>query len=165
MNRYATAGELSASIAHELRQPLTAIAMFGNAGLNWLKRLKEQSPIVERFAIRWKWSSARGYRADDVIKSIRRLFDHKPPVKTEVNFNDLVKQVVVITAGSIKSNSIVLKMDLTEDLLAPVVMSDPIQLQQVILNLVMNAVEAISHSEHWARILQLTTNCVPTVQF
>ena len=156
MNRFATAGELSASIAHELRQPLAAIATVGSAGLNWLKRLKEQSPYVDEVRNSLEAVTSEGHRADDVIKSIRTLFENKPQVQTEVNLNDLIKQVTMITAGSFKSNNVVLNVDLTDDP-PPVVRGDPIQLQQVILNLVMNAVEAISHSEHWARILQLTT--------
>ena len=156
INRVATAGELSASIAHELRQPLSAIAALGSAGLNWLKRLKEQSPDVDEIRSALQKVISEGHRADDVIKSMRAMFKNEPPRRTKVNFNDLIQQVMLITAGSIKSNNIVLDVNLT-DHPPPLVMGDPIQLQQVILNLVMNAVEAISHSGHWARNLLLRT--------
>jgi signal transduction histidine kinase len=156
MNRFATAGELSASIAHELRQPLTAVAASGAAGLNWLKRLKEESPDVDQVRSALQNVVSAGHRADDVIKSIRAMFKNEPPKRTKVNVNDLIQQVTLITAGSIKSNSIVLDVNLT-DHPPPLVMGDPIQLQQVILNLVMNAVEAMSHSGHWARMVLLTT--------
>ena len=156
MNRFATAGELSASIAHELRQPLSAIASFGSAGLNWLKRLKEQSPEVDEVRNALQNVVSEGHRADDVVKSMRAMFKNEPPTRTKVNFNDLIQQVTVITAGSIKSNNIVLDVNLADNP-PPLVMGDPIQLQQVILNLVMNAVEAISHSRHRARTLLLRT--------
>ena len=156
MNRVATAGELSASIAHELRQPLSAITSFGSAGLNWLKRLKEQSPEVDEVRNALQNVVSEGHRADDVVKSMRAMFKNEPPTRTKVNFNDLIQQVTVITAGSIKSNNIVLDVNLADNP-PPLVMGDPIQLQQVILNLVMNAVEAISHSRHRARTLLLRT--------
>ena len=156
MNRFATAGELSASIAHELRQPLTAIAASGAAALNWLKRLKEPSPEVDQARNALQNVVSAGHHAGDVITSIRAMFKNEPPKRTKVNFNDLIQQVTVITAGSIKSNNIVLDVNLT-DHPPPLVMGDPIQLQQVILNLVMNAVEATSHSGHWARIVLLRT--------
>ena len=148
MNRFATAGELSASIAHELRQPLTAMAAFGSAGLNWLKRLKEQSPEVDEARNALQKVVSEGHRADEVIKSIRTMFKNEPPMRTKVNFNDLIQQVTMITAGSIKSNNIVLDVHLA-DHPPPLVMGDPIQLQQVILNLVMNAVEAIEPFRAW----------------
>jgi signal transduction histidine kinase len=154
MNRFATAGELSASIAHELRQPLTAIAASGAAALNWLKRLKEPSSDVDQARNALQNVVSAGHHAGDVITSIRAMFKNEPPKRTKVNFNDLIQQVTVITAGSIKSNNIVLDVNLT-DHPPPLVMGDPIQLQQVILNLVMNAVEATSHSGHWARIMLL----------
>ena len=156
MNRFATAGELSASIAHELRQPLTAIAASGAAALNWLKRLKEQSPDVDQVRNALQNVVSAGHHAGDVITSIRTMFKNEPPMRTKVNFNDLIQQVTTITAGSIKSNNVVLNVDLAGDP-PPLVMGDPIQLQQVILNLVMNAVEAIGHSGHGARVLLLRT--------
>ena len=156
MNRFATAGELSASIAHELRQPLAAIGALGSAELNWLKRLKEPSPEVVEARNALQKVVSEGHRAGEVINSIRAMFKNEPPMRTKVNFNDLIQQVTTITAGSIKSNNIVLDVNLT-DHPPPLVMGDPIQLQQVILNLVMNAVEATSHSGHWARIVLLRT--------
>jgi C4-dicarboxylate-specific signal transduction histidine kinase len=156
MNRFAIAGELSASIAHELRQPLAAITAFGSAGLNWLKRLKEQTPDVDEVRTALQKVVSEGHRADDVIKSIRTMFKNEPPNRTKVNFNDLIQQVTVITAGPVKSNNILLEVNLT-DYPPPMVKGDPIQLQQVILNLVMNAVESISHSGQWTRVVQLRT--------
>ena len=151
MNRFASAGEMSASIAHEIRQPLAAIANSGSAGLNWLKR---QVPDLDEVRILLQNIVKESHRADDIIKSIRAMFRNDSPVRTEINLNELIRQVITITAGSIKSNNIVLDANLTDDV-PPLVMADPVQLQQVILNLIMNAVEAMSHSGDWARILQL----------
>ena len=151
MNRFASAGEMAASIAHEIRQPLAAIANSGSASLNWLKR---QVPDLDEVRILLQNIVKESHRADDIIKSIRAMFKNDSPVRTEINLNELIRQVITITAGSIKSNNIMLDANLTDDV-PPLVMADPVQLQQVILNLIMNAVEAMSHSGDSARILQL----------
>ena len=153
MNRFASAGEMSASIAHEIRQPLAAIANSGSAGLNWLKR---QVPDLDEVRNLLQNIVKESYRADDIIKSVRAMFRNDSPVRTEINLNELIRQVITITAGSIKSNNILLDANLTDDV-PPLVMADPVQLQQVILNLIMNAVEAMSHSGDWARILRLSS--------
>ena len=85
------------------------------------------------------------HRADDIIKSVRAMFRNDSPARRQINLNELIRQVITITAGSIKSNNIMLDANLTDDV-PPLVMADPVQLQQVILNLIMNAVEAMSRS-------------------
>ena len=140
MNWFATAGELSASLAHEIRQPLAAIQIYGNAGLNWLKK---QVPDLDEVRNALQNVVKESHRADDVIKGIRAMFRNESPVRTQINLNELIRQVITITAGSITSNNIVLDANLTDDA-PPFVMADPVQLQQVILNLIMNAVEAMS---------------------
>jgi signal transduction histidine kinase len=157
MNRYATAGELSASIAHEIRQPLAAIAFSGSAGLNWLKSkvpdLDEVRAVLETIV-------SESHRADDVISSVRAMFRNESATRTEVNLNDLVQQVIALAERPINTNSIALKMRLADNP-PPVVMADPVQLQQVILNLVMNAIEALCSSDHLARILRIETSIDP----
>ncbi len=160
MNRVSSAGEMSASIAHEMRQPLAAITMSGTAALNWLKRLKEQSPEVDQVRGALQIVINEGHRADAVIKSIRAMFKNDPPTRKTVNLNELVQQVTALTAASIKSDNIILNVHSAGDL-PPLVTGDPIQLQQVILNLVMNAVEAMSHSKEGGRTLLLTTQSNP----
>ena len=151
MNRIASAGEMAASIAHEVRQPLAAIANSGSASLNWLKR---QVPDLDEVRILLQNIIKESHRADDIIKGIRAMFRNNSPVRTQTNLNELIRQVITITAGSVKSNNIMLDANLTDDV-PLLVMADPVQLQQVILNLIMNAVEAMSHSGDSARILRL----------
>ncbi len=157
MNRFATAGEMSASIAHELRQPLAAIASYGSAALNWLKKkvpdLNEARAALEDIV-------RESHRADDVIKSVRAMFRHESPARAPINLNELIQDVMTITARQINSNNIVLNANLTDNP-PPMVMADPVQLQQVILNLIVNAVDAMSRPGHWARILQIGTQVRP----
>ena len=157
MNRFATAGELSASIAHELRQPLAAIASYGSAGLNWLQK---QMPDINEARVALEAVVRESHRADDVVKSVRAMFQHESPARTQINFNQLIQEVMTITARSINSNNIVLNANLTDNP-PPVVMANSVQLKQVILNLIMNAVDAMSEPGHWARILQLGTQVRP----
>jgi signal transduction histidine kinase len=157
MNRFATAGELSASIAHEIRQPLAAISVSGQAGLRWLNR---QGPNLDEIRNSLEAIVEESRRADDVIKSVRAMFKHESGAQTEVNLNELIHQVTTVAADPIKSNNILLETKLSDDI-PPLVKADPIQLQQVILNLVMNAVEAMSDSQHNVRILKLQSEVRP----
>ena len=153
MNRFATAGQLSASIAHEMRQPLTAISSSAEAGLSWLQRrvpnLSQVRDVLEAVV-------KESHRADDVLKSVRAMFKHETTERTKVNLSELVAQVVSIAAGPINSNKVKLEINLTDGVL-PLVKADPIQLQQAILNLVMNAVEAMERSDDETRLLRIRT--------
>jgi signal transduction histidine kinase len=150
MNRFATAGELSASIAHEVRQPLSAISISGEAGLRWLKR---QVPDLDEVRKALEAVIEESHHADHVLKSVRAMFKQESTARTKVNLNELIQQVITVAKGPIDSNNIVLETNLTDDV-PPLVMADPVQLQQVVLNLVMNAVEAMSHSDEM-RVLRL----------
>ena len=153
MNRFATAGELSASIAHEVRQPLTTISASGEAGLAWLKR---RVPNLKEARKELKSVIKESHRADDVLKSVRAMFKHESTARTKVNLDEVIQQVVSVAAGPIRSNGVRLETNLTGDVL-PLVMADPVQLQQVILNLVMNAIESMGHSGDEMRVLRLRT--------
>ena len=153
-NRIATAGQLTASIAHEIRQPLASIASFSSAGLNWLKR---QPPNVEEVRSGLENIINEVHRVDDVIKSVNALFKNESTARTEVNLNTLVRQVLTSTARAVVSNGIVLETNFADNP-PPYVMANPGQLQQVILNLITNAIEAMSASEHGARTLRIETS-------
>jgi signal transduction histidine kinase/ABC-type uncharacterized transport system substrate-binding protein len=157
INRFTTAGELSASIAHEVRQPLSAISVSGEAGLRWLKR---QDPNLDEVRKALEVVIKESHHADDVLKSVRAMFKHDVTARTQVNLNELIQQVITVAAGPIHSKNIVVETDLTDHVPA-LVMADPIQLQQVILNLVMNAVEAMSHSGDEQRVLRIRTEPGP----
>ena len=152
MNRFATAGELSASIAHEVRQPLTTISASGEAGLAWLKR---RVPNLKQARKELESVVKESHRADDVLKSVRAMFKHESTARTKVDLNELIQQVISVAAGPIRSNGVRLETNLADGL--PLVMADPVQLQQVILNLVMNAIESMGHSGDAMRILRLRT--------
>jgi signal transduction histidine kinase len=153
MNRLATAGQLSASIAHEIRQPLAAIASSGSAGLNWLNK---RVPDLEEVRIALQTVVRQSHRADDVIKGVRAMFSHDSTVWTKVNLNEIVEQVLALMSRNIAATSIRLSTKLTDNP-PPLVMADPVQLQQLVLNLIMNAVEAMTESDRGARMLNIET--------
>jgi signal transduction histidine kinase len=156
LNRFATAGELSASIAHEIRQPLAAIAASGSAGLNWLK---QNVPNLDEVRTNLQTVVDASHRADDIIKGVRAMFRNESTVRTEVNINELVQQVIGITKRLTEVKDIMLDVNLADQ--PPLVTADSTQLQQCILNLVVNAVEAMSIAGHQARTLQLWTQVNP----
>ena len=154
MNRVATAGQLTASIAHEIRQPLHSISAFGSAGLNWLKH---DPPNLDSARDGLQKIINQVHRADEVIKSVTSLFKRESPTQCEVHVNELVKQVLSSTSRAISSNGIVLETNFIQEP-PPYVMADPGQLQQVILNLISNAIDAMSASDHWAKKLRIETS-------
>jgi C4-dicarboxylate-specific signal transduction histidine kinase len=156
MNRFATAGELSASIAHEVRQPLTTISAAGEAGLIWLKR---RVPNLKQARKELESVIKASHRADDILNSVRAMFSHESTARTKVNLDNLVQQVIALAKGPIASNNIAVETNLTAGVPA-IVMADAVQLQQVILNLIVNAVEAMSHSDE-TRVLQVRTEPGP----
>ena len=105
----------------------------------------------------WRTLSPQVHRADDVIKSVTALFKNESTTRSEVYVNALVEQVLTSTARARNSNGIVLETNLVESP-PPYVMADPVQLQQVILNLITNAIDAMSASKHGARMLRIETN-------
>ena len=131
--------------------------MSGVAALNWLKK---QGPDLNEARLALEAVVRESHRADDVIKSVRAMFRHESSARAQINLNELIQDVIKITARSINSNNIVLNTNLTDNP-PPVVMADSVQLKQVILNLIMNAVDAMSEPGHWARILQLGTQVRP----
>ena len=153
MNRLATAGQLSASLAHEIRQPLAAIASSGSAGLNWLNR---KVPDLDEVRNVLQTVVDQTHRADDVIKGVRAMFSHDATPRTKINLSELVEQVLALTSRVLAANNVALDAKLAHDP-PPLVMADPVQLQQVVLNLIMNAVEAMAGSGHWARMLSIET--------
>jgi PAS domain S-box-containing protein len=138
VTRVMTLGELTASIAHEVNQPLTAIVTNGNACLRWLGRdvpdLEEAQAAVARMI-------RDGHRASDVIQRIRALAKHTHPQKTRLGLNEVIHEVLTLADSEVRQHRVVLHTDLSTML--PPVLGDRIQVQQVLLNLIMNGIEAM----------------------
>jgi C4-dicarboxylate-specific signal transduction histidine kinase len=138
MNRIATAGELSASIAHEVNQPLTGIATRANAALRWLAA---ETPNIDSARAALTQIVTASHRASDIVTSIRGMFKKDSNERVSIDVNQLVASVLTILRFDLLKNRVEVHRDLDEQL--PAVVGDKVQLQQVILNLVMNAIEAM----------------------
>ncbi len=154
INRIATAGELSGSIAHEVKQPLAAMITRANAGLRWLARAP---PDLEEARAAFKEIVSSGHNASNVIDSIRGMFRKEHPQGTRVplDVNDLIRQVLLLVHDELLKHEVSFQAELSRYL--PTIMGDRVQLQQVILNLVKNAVEAMSSVTDRERVLRIKT--------
>src|SRR5712671_5545151 len=150
--RVTTLGELTAAIAHEVNQPLTGLVSSGNACLRWLAgdvpNLMAARESVERMI-------SAGSRAGEVIRRIRALVGKAPPLRDRLNINDAITEVIALIRGEIQRHRISLRTKLSTDV--PMVLGDRIQLQQVILNLMLNAIEAMSEVSPQPRELSVSS--------
>jgi C4-dicarboxylate-specific signal transduction histidine kinase len=142
VSRITTIGELTASIAHEVNQPLAAVVANADACIAWLA-LADPDLAEARAAAERAVQGAT--RASDVIRRIRSLINKAAPEKTPVRLNEVIEEVVMLTEGQASRNRIAISLELQTDL--PVVDGDRIQLQQVILNLMLNGIEAMAHGK------------------
>jgi PAS domain S-box-containing protein len=138
VSRVTTMGELAASIAHEVNQPLAGMLTNAHASLRWLAKdlpnLAEAREAIGRII-------RDGNRAGDVISGMRTLFKKAPTTKEPVDINEVAQEVLILTQTELKKNRVSLRTQFANDL--PIVIGDKIQLQQVILNLVLNGIEAM----------------------
>src|SRR5262250_2131149 len=146
MNRSAAIGEMSASIAHEINQPLAAIVTNADAGLRWLAK---DMPNVEEAAHALKNIVGNGNRASQVVETIRAMFKKDISNRSLVDINDAIREVLALLHVKLDEHEVVTKATLKEGL--PGVMADRVQLQQVVFNLVTNAIEAMSSTAPGAR--------------
>jgi signal transduction histidine kinase len=153
LGRVTTAGELSASIAHEIRQPLAAIVASSAAGLNWLAKA---IPNLEEARKALQTITRESYRANDVIRNIRAMFRKEPQPKKSIDVETLIRQVLTLVTRNLYRHEVKLKTEFAEKPL-PQVVVDPVQLQQAVLNIIVNAVEAMRGIKDRDRILELTT--------
>ena len=135
--RVATLGEMSASIAHEINQPLAAAVTSASACLRWLDAQKPEE--ARRSALR---VIAEGHRASEIIVRIRSLTKKAPPQKDWLDVNETIHEVITLARSEIQRSNIALETQLSQQV--PIILADRVQLQQVILNLMMNAIEAMS---------------------
>jgi len=152
VTRVTMMGEMTASIAHEVNQPLAAIVASGSAGLRWLANA---TPNIDEARSALKRVVNDGYRASEVISSIRAMFKSDAQARNPVDVNQLVREVLALLQSQIQANDIIVKTNLSEP--APVVPGDKVQLQQVMLNLITNAIEAMSDVSGRERSLRIST--------
>jgi PAS domain S-box-containing protein len=139
VNRVTTLGEFAASIAHEVNQPLAGILTNANAAQRWLAgnspNLAEAQQTIGRII-------RDGNRAGDVVSRMRALFKKAPAAKEPLDINLVIQEVLMLTHAELQKNRVSLRTEFAVGL--PTILGDKIQLQQVILNLVVNAIEAMS---------------------
>ncbi len=152
VTRVTTLGELTASIAHEVNQPLAAIVTNGNAASRFLANatpdLSEAQAAVKRIV-------SDGHRAAEVITSIKAMFKDVDREKIPLDINKLIRDVLVLVLGELRAYQVSVHTDLNDKL--PDVRGNGVQLQQVILNLIMNALEAMNSVTNRPRMLRLKT--------
>jgi len=152
VNRVTTMGQLAASIAHEIKQPITAVVTNASAGLVWLAA---QPPDLEEIRDAFERVIKAGNQAGQVIGRIRDLTKKTPPRKDALKINEAILEVVALTHGEMTKNGVSLQTRLATSL--PLVQGDRVQLQQVILNLIINAIEAMSGASDRLRELLIGT--------
>jgi C4-dicarboxylate-specific signal transduction histidine kinase len=137
MDRIATAGELSATIAHEINQPLTGITTRASAALHWLA---PETLDVEKVRASLTQIVAAGERAADIVSGVRAMFKHERAEPTLLDINRLIRTVLEIVRVELQNNNVTVDLELDD---VPDILGDRVQLQQVILNLVMNGIESM----------------------
>jgi signal transduction histidine kinase len=147
-----TLGALTASIAHEVNQPLSGIIT--NAS-TCLRMLAADPPNLDGARATAQRTLRDGNRASEVIQRLRGLFAHKQPKTEPVDLNDAAREVLTLSASELQNNRVTLRTELEEGL--PAVTGDRVQLQQVILNLTVNAIDAMREVEDRARSLLVST--------
>jgi C4-dicarboxylate-specific signal transduction histidine kinase len=136
--RITTLGELTASIAHEVNQPLAGVVANAESGLRWLRR---ETPDVDAACRSLEWIIDDGNRASEVIRRVRSLANKTSLEKVPLDVNDVVRETIPLVQRELISHQVLLRMELAPAL--PMILGDRVQLQQVIINLVMNGIEAM----------------------
>jgi len=157
VNRVTTMGQLAASISHEVMQPIAAGINNAQAALHWLDA---QTPNLEEARQALGHAVNDGNRATDVISRIRALIKKAPPRKEAIETNEAILEVIGLAHGEVVKNNVSVQTQLAEAL--PPIQGDRVQLQQVILNLMVNAVEAMSSVSEGSRELLIGTGKDPS---
>lgn len=151
LSRVLSMGELTASIAHEIKQPLTAVVMNGHASIEWLSA---SPPNLEKVRQSTEKIIQDGARAGAVLSRIRALFKKETSTKDWLDLNDVIQELVVLVRAEAQKQHVSLRLELASDL--PKVMGDRVQLQQVVLNLMMNGIDAISADKTTREVLVIS---------
>jgi C4-dicarboxylate-specific signal transduction histidine kinase len=152
VTRVTTLGELAASIAHEVNQPLASIVAYSNAALRFLGNA---TPDLDETRTALEGIVSEGHRAGEVIESIRGMFKNADQEKTSIDITKLVRDMLGLMLGELQANQVSVQTELAGNL--PDVRGNRVQLQQVILNLIRNAIEAMSSVTNRARVLRVSS--------
>ena len=152
-SRMASMGQMAASIAHEINQPLAAVVANGNAASRFLAN---EIPDLEEARAAVHDIILDGHRASQVIGSVRAMFKQAPRENVLLDVNDLIREVVMLTQSEIQRRHVTVQTELMERIPQP--LANRIQLQQVMLNLIMNALEAMDAVSDRARILNIKSS-------
>jgi PAS domain S-box-containing protein len=155
VTRVMTMGELAASIAHEVNQPIAGVVLNGTACLRWLAGVKENSTNLAEARQTLQRIIRDGKRAGEVVARIRALFKKAETAQGPLDLNEAIREVIDLARSEMEKSRIVLRLELAPDL--PVVLGDRVQLQQVMLNLILNATEAMGTVEGRPRVLAIQT--------
>lgn len=151
-SRVLSLGELTASLAHEVNQPLAAIVTHADAARRWLERTP---PEYDRARTALDNIVRDGNRASAILQRVRAFSSKTEPSRRPVNINDVIREVISFTAHQISREQVALKIELAENL--PAVNADHIELQQVVLNLVTNSIEALRPVADRPKSLSITS--------
>jgi signal transduction histidine kinase len=152
INRRNMAGQLTASIAHEVKQPLAAIAAYGGAALRWLR---SATPDLGKAQESLEGVVGAAHHASNVIEAIRAMFKESDKEKVPFNVNGLIEEVLAFVAGDFRRRGISIDTRLRIGL--PEITANRVQLQQVLLNLIANAVDAMTSVTDRDRVLKITS--------
>jgi C4-dicarboxylate-specific signal transduction histidine kinase len=139
VSRVTALGELSASIAHEVGQPLSAIVTSGEACLRWLHR---QPPDMEEIEGCVRQMTDQGNRAAEIVQRVRGLMKGAPPDRAPIAINDLVEEAIALIRRDVERQSGLLTRRLAKGL--PLILGDRVQLQQVLVNLIINGLQSMA---------------------
>lgn len=158
-NRVTTVGQITASIAHEIQQPLTGVVMYAQAALRWLET-EPQNLAEVREALLHIVSST--LRSGEVINRIRTMIRKSGPIKDRFQLNEAILEVIALARGESGKHAVLIRTDLAIRL--PLIRADRVQIQQLILNLVLNAIEASAANEGAVREVWVTSEAIGTTE-
>jgi PAS domain S-box-containing protein len=141
IDRVSTLGEMAASLAHEIKQPITAAVTSANSCVEWLAH---EPPNIDRARAAAAKIDKYGNRAAEIIDRIRSLYKKSPPQRELVDVNGIIEEMLSLLKGEATRASIAMRTDLSAEL--PKIMVDRVQLQQVFMNLMLNGIEAMNGS-------------------
>ncbi|GLS29422.1 hypothetical protein GCM10007937_11300 [Mesorhizobium albiziae] len=141
---------VSAAMAHEIRQPLTAIEANAGAGLNWIRR---SPPNLERAQRAYERIISDTGRVSEVIQSVREMFAGGERQRTLIDANEIIKETIALARGELEDGNVLVELDLNEPI--PTVPVHRGQIREVLLNLVSNAIEAMRHTNGRPRVLRI----------